>query len=271
MCFSVAEGQQMIQAAEQAGVRLMVAYPKRYDPAFARLREELPGIGDLRLIRVTTLESPIPPYVVHYPLFKGSDVAADTLRELKADDDARVTAALGESDALTRQTYRMVLLDTLVHEFNTIRGIMGEPDRLDYVDFREQSVSAMFDFGGVPCALHWVDLPGIARYQMEFAFYGPDRRLTLSFPSPFLRSAPTLLTIEGGDSKGSPRAWATEETVAYDEAFKRELVAFHEYVTQDREPLTPGSDGLRDIALCQASVSVFRSRTPMERPTAVVG
>jgi predicted dehydrogenase len=259
----------MIQAAERAGVRLMVAYPKRYDPAFARLREELPTIGDLRLVRITTLESPIPPYVAHYPLFKGSDVAAETLQELKADDDARVASALGDADALSRQVYRFVLLDTLVHEFNTIRGILGEPDRLDYVELREQSVSTMLDFGGVPCALHWVDLPGIARYQMEFAFYGPDRRLTLSYPSPFLRSAPTLLTIEGGDSNSSPRSWITEETVAYDEAFKRELVAFHEYVTQDREPSTPGIDGLRDIALCQSAVTVYRNRAPLERPSSL--
>ena len=35
MCFSVAEGREMVAAAEQAGVTLMVGYPKRYDPAFA--------------------------------------------------------------------------------------------------------------------------------------------------------------------------------------------------------------------------------------------
>ena len=34
MCFSVAEGLEMKAAADAAGVTLMVAYPKRYDPAF---------------------------------------------------------------------------------------------------------------------------------------------------------------------------------------------------------------------------------------------
>src|SRR5262245_43023077 len=41
MCFSVAEGRTMIEAAERAGVTLMVAYNKRYDPAFLRLKDEL--------------------------------------------------------------------------------------------------------------------------------------------------------------------------------------------------------------------------------------
>ena len=40
MCFSAAEGREMVAAAEQAGVILMVGYPKRYDPAFARFQEE---------------------------------------------------------------------------------------------------------------------------------------------------------------------------------------------------------------------------------------
>src|ERR1700674_2617669 len=40
MCFSIAEGQAMIDAAGAAGVTLMVAYNKRYDPAYRRLLEE---------------------------------------------------------------------------------------------------------------------------------------------------------------------------------------------------------------------------------------
>ncbi len=36
MCFSVAEGKAMVAAAEEAGVTLMVGYPKRYDLAYAK-------------------------------------------------------------------------------------------------------------------------------------------------------------------------------------------------------------------------------------------
>src|SRR5262249_24414564 len=40
MCFSVAEGREMVAAAGQAGVTLMVGYPKRYDLAFTRFQKE---------------------------------------------------------------------------------------------------------------------------------------------------------------------------------------------------------------------------------------
>src|SRR5436190_4687412 len=111
MCFSAAEGQAMVEAARRAGRTLMVGYMKRYDPAYERLLEELKGLRDLRLVRSTTLESPLEPYVAHYPLWKGSDVPAETIEALRADDWARVDAALGPVSPLSRTTDRHVLLD----------------------------------------------------------------------------------------------------------------------------------------------------------------
>jgi predicted dehydrogenase len=260
MCFSVAEGQAMITAAERAGIVLMVAYNKRYDPAYCRLQDEAKRLRDLRLVRVTTLESPFQPYVAHYRLHKPEPLPAP-------DNDARIAAAIGEADPLSRHAYHLVLLDSMVHEFNAIRGVLGEPDRLDFADIREHGLTVILRFGEAQCIVTWVDLPGTARYQMEFAFYALDRRMTLSFPSPFLRSMPTLLTTEAGEADG-PRAWRTEEVASYAESFKQELVHFHECVTTGLAPVTSAHDALGDIALCQAVVASHRDRRPRDRPTA---
>src|SRR5712691_4593122 len=53
MCFSIAEGKEMVDAAARAGVTMMVAYNKRYDPAYARLIEEARTMRDVRLLRIT--------------------------------------------------------------------------------------------------------------------------------------------------------------------------------------------------------------------------
>jgi len=268
MCFSVDEGVKMVDAARKADVRLMVGYNKRYDPAYEHLREELARLGEIRLARVTTLESPFQPYVAHYPLLKGGDVSSEIFAELRAADDRRVDQAIGPVDTLTRQTYRWVLLDSLVHELNAIRGLLGEPDCLDFADFRERGVTVVLSFGSVQCIVAWVDLQdGIARYEMEFALYAADRRATLAFPSPFLRNAPTRLILEGGET-GTARSWETVETASYEESFKRELRHFHACIVDEREPRTSGLDGLRDVALCQAIVRAHLERTPVSRPTA---
>jgi predicted dehydrogenase len=129
-----------------------------------------------------------------------------------------------------------------------------------------RSLTAMLRFGDLPVAIHWIDLPGIARYEMEFALYAPEARVRLAYPSPFLRSEPTLLETEGGDS-GTARSWRIEETVSYESPFKRELVAFHDCVVNGTEPVTSGLDGLRDIALCQAIISSHRRGRPVDHPT----
>jgi predicted dehydrogenase len=266
MCFSVAEGRAMIDAAEKAGKVLMVGYNKRYDPAYSRLVEESRKLADLRLLRITTLESPIAPYVQHYNLRRGGELPAALAQTMKEDDDARVEKAIPDADPLSRWAYRNVLLDSLVHELNAMRGVMGEPDTLLFADIRETGLTAVFKYGSAQCVLAWVDLPVIARYQMEFAFYSPERRVTLSFPSPFLRSMPTMLTLEEGEAD-SPHASRVEEVTSYRESFKEELVHFHDCVTTGRTPITSGKDSLHDIALCESVVAVHRSRTSRDHPS----
>ena len=182
------------------------------------------------------------------------------------DDDARVDVAIPDADPLSRWAYRNVLLDSLVHELNAMRGMMGEPDSLEFADLRETGLTAIFNYGAAQCVLAWVDLPVIARYQMEFAFYSPERRVTLSFPSPFLRSMPTTLIIEDGEAN-SPYSSRTEQVTSYRESFKEELAHFHDCVTGGRTPVTSGLDSLHDIALCEALVAVHRSRTRLDRPS----
>ncbi len=266
LALSVPEGAAMVDAARRAGVRLMVGNMKRYDPAFDRLGSLLSEMTDIRLVRVTTLESPLQPYVDHHRLVRGGPLPEELVSRLRDAEDRSVTAALGAVDEQTRWCYRWILLDSLVHELNLLRGALGEPTRVESAGIDRQVVNVSLAFGDVPCHLSWVDLPGIARYAQEFSFYAPDRRVTMLFPSPFLRNMPTELIVEGG-VPGTARSWRTREVVSYEEAFKRELVEFHESVTGGREPRTPGLDGLRDVALCAAITRAQLGRRPVDDPT----
>jgi predicted dehydrogenase len=133
--------------------------------------------------------------------------------------------------------------------------LLGEPTELHFARVmpNDAAVTASCSFGEVDCTFMWVDLPGIARYEQDWSFYAPNGRATLRFPSPFLRSEPTQLVLEGGDG-GSASSWRTVKSVSYEEAFKRELVEFHAAVTEGRAPRTDGADGLRDILFCRSIV-----------------
>jgi predicted dehydrogenase len=207
-------------------------------------------------------------YVNYYQLIKDvTPPPADVLARLKAESRAALSSAIGSDDDYLVKTYHEILLDSLIHEMNTLRSLLGEPTRLDYVELRPSGVTAVLQFGAVPAVINWIDVPGITRYRQEFAFYAPDRRLTLAFPSPFLRSAPTILEDEGGEP-GTGRSWHTEEITSYDEAFRRELMHFHDAVTKEQEPLTAGLDGLRDVALCRSFIAGHLSGQAIDSPTA---
>jgi predicted dehydrogenase len=249
MCLTVAEGRQMVTEAEKASVQLMVGTMKRYDPAYLRLLELLPDAGDVPLVRVTTLESPGEPYIAAYPLLRGGGPPKEVIEQLRA-DEARVLAdLLPDADENTRYCYRWMLLDNLVHELNMLRGAIGEPDRINFARLDRKVVELSLTFGRTECHLSWVDLPGMARYSQELAFFGLEKRLTLDLPSPYLRGMPTQLRVEGGHT-GSPHSYEAVETISYEEAFKRELVELHDAIVNGRSPRTDGRDGLRDVALC---------------------
>jgi predicted dehydrogenase len=260
IALSEAEGQAIGAAAAKARVRLMVGYMKRYDPAVERLQDELAQLQPLRFVQTTTAEYPLTWYVSHYPLMRGGDVAPATLAAQARDDESRVTAAIGEADPLLRRVYRHFLLDSMVHDLNLLRGLLGEPS-LHAARVGEWGVSLLLRFPRVEGAMHWINLTdGVARYRQEFTFFGPRRRAGLVFPSPFLRSAPTQLVLEGGTA-GTPDAWRTVETVSFEEAFKRELVHFHACVTEGLEPRTTAAEATADVALCQAVIAAHKAET----------
>ena len=269
MCINADEGRRMVEAAAASGVVLMVGYMKRYDPAYEQLALTLDRSA-VTFASLTTLESPFEPYVAHLPLARGEpDVDPELLASLAADDEARVELALPTEDDLTRRIYRTVLLDSMIHELNAVRGLLGEPSALHFARFSPdgRTVMTALSFDDTECTAVWIDLPGIARYRQEWSFHGPDARATLRFPSPFLANEPTQLVLEGGET-GTAHSWETVQTVSYDEAFKRELLEFHAAVSERRLPRTSGEDGLRDVLLCQAIARAHASGAAVDDPTA---
>ena len=267
MCFSVREGLEMNRAAKDAGVVLMVGYPKRYDPAFGRFVEVVSTLRDQKLLRITTTESPFLPYVRHYPLIAPArDVDAELLASLATDSEQRLEAAIGTNDSFLVRQYQAVLLDTLVHEVNTARAVLGEPTSLNYVDLREGHATVILDFNGPTAAIHWLETPEMTRYSMEFSMHAANGRATLTFPSPYLRNAPTSLVVERGEADGVD-TWQREETISYESGFKEELRAFYEAVTSGAKVATDAQDATRDIALCQAIIRCALERAPIAFPT----
>jgi predicted dehydrogenase len=250
MCIAVREGEEMIAAADRSGVTLMVGYHKRFDPAYQAAARLVTELDDIVLVRTSTLESPQEPYLEHHRLLPATGVDPAVLAELQAADDAVLAEALpGVSDPV-RRFYRTALIDSMIHDVNMLAGLCGRP-RLRHSTIRPagDGVVATFELpSGADAVSTWTATPGIVRYEQDVWLCAPDQRITLRFPSPFLRNAPTGLIVEAGDGESS---WRQDQITSYDEAFRRELEAFHHYIVTGEPPLTNGREGLADVALLQ--------------------
>ena len=98
----------------------------------------------------------------------------------------------------------------------------------------------------------WSYLSDLRDYAEELAFFGVESRVRIQFPSPFLKHFPTPVEVQTMENGAESRK---RVNVSYAEAFKEELLHFHECVNSDRVPLTSGADAKEDIAFLQKIVA----------------
>ncbi len=92
-------------------------------------------------------------------------------------------------------------------------------------------------------SVSWISVPGLKHYEETLRFIGPDTRVTLVFPSPYIRHAPTPLTIERMDGE---ELLVENHTVSYEEAFRAEMHHFREAVLGGTPPAPSLADALGD-------------------------
>lgn len=261
LCYSLAEADELEQLARIKNRKLMVGYMKRYDPAYLRAKQLLAEMGEIRYVQINTLHPDEEGYLKFQGILPADDVAPELIRQLQAQDARTVTNAVGEIAPYLRAVYTDVLLGSMVHDINAMRGLLGEPVKVLFAEHWPQgekpgTITATIKY---PAALRvvytWVFLPELRDYFQEIALMSGSQRLRLQFPSPYLRHFPTLL-LHQHMNEGA----AVEEkvTVSFEEAFEQELLAFHHCVVSDIHPLTDAADARADIAVLQQILAALR-------------
>ena len=253
--FSVAETEEIARAARRSGRLLMVGYHKRFDPAYVRARGEVERLKSLRFVDVTVLHPDEDAYRRHHALLpvRASTPLTEADMDRLAVKDASTAevrplldATVGAAAPMPVRIALFVLLTSLIHDINALRGVLGEPEEvLSAHTWRNgMAQTSLTRFAGdVRAVMTWISVPGVAHYQEQLRFVSPERRVTLTFPSPYLRHAPTPLAIERTDDGGHVEE---RHTVSYEEAFRSELHHFRDAVLEGRVPSPGIEDALGD-------------------------
>lgn len=267
LAFCRAEADDLADRTRRGG-RLQLGYMKLYDPAVVEARRLLAEgdrspIGELRSVEVTVLHPPSEPQLAHARLLPAStDIPADVLTLLRARREALLDTALGsDASPAVRRLYAEVLLGSVVHDLALVRAFAGDPPAITAVDSWPEdrwpaSVAVAGELsGGARLSIRWHFLESYPAYREEVRLVGEAGSIDLVFPSPYLLHATTTLTVTTSGSGVGSRHVARYSSV--EEAFERQLLAFHELVVDGAPPLAGVAEGRADIVTCQRAAAVW--------------
>jgi predicted dehydrogenase len=265
MCFGIEEGRAMQAAAAARGVCLMVGYMKRYDPGYEYAQRLFHDMAGARLIRVHDLtgRGPLAPQEI-YSLYRADDLPEEVRARLRDAAQARLVAGLGLDRPDLVLAYA-IMLGLSSHDMTILRGAFGDPVAVRYAEVLAGGtiVLAVLEYpGDVRCVWEIGNIPQATRtwFDEELTVFGAAQTITVQFPNPYVRYAPTLVRVREMDGAAqSERA----VTASFDEAFRREWRHFHHCVTSGAAPLTGAADGLRDVELLRAIVRCAADGAPV--------
>ena len=257
-CFDPAEGRRVLSAAARNGVKLMVGYMKRYDPGYEYGMARMRAMDDVRLIRVHDFAGD---FTVHEPLYTlvtGDDIPQDVLADGAAKIDAASTKALGPKHAHLSSLYNMLLMLSS-HDLSILRGAFGAAEGVLFSDaISPTEILSVLDFGPQRrCVFEAGVWPDYLWWDEQLTAYGKSETISIEFPNPYVKYAPTTVTIQQNEG-GSPITKVAP--VSHEEAFRLEWLHFYDCICEDREVRTSGADANADVELAVEMVRAIQVR-----------
>jgi predicted dehydrogenase len=246
MAFNLAQAEEVVQAVKSSGVKLMVGYMKRYDPAYAAMQTMIPDLEQIHLIRVHEFAGTYQINGEIYDLVKAADLDPDLLREANQENQRLMLADIGpdRTDLLDAHD---IMIHLNIHDINALHGLYGLPEKIEAANlFDGNFVTALMEYeNGTHLVWESGNLVSLVDWDEQIQFYGSNRFLELKFPFPYLKNAASELNIRENDGRSAQRKQVIS---SYDEAFRREWQHFHDCILQDRQPKTNAMEAKEDLA-----------------------
>lgn len=264
MCVTVDEAQTMVAAAETAGTVLMVAYMKRYDPAYLYAYDRIQEMSDVRFVQVNHLHPDNSLHIGRFKVQRFDDISPQARDETASEHSRLVAEALGfdtrEQVSPDIQRAFTSILGSMIHDIGNLHGVFGPPTRVVSTEIWAdgRGISTTLEYADEKRAVcTWVDLPELWEFEETLEVYGSRERVLVSFPTGFSTGLPSIVTFQGMESDHTP--WR-KQLAWYENSFKLELQHFRECVLSGKRPNTDGADAVHDIALVRDIVLTHLNR-----------
>jgi predicted dehydrogenase len=257
MCLTVREATAIIRARDEAGVRVMVAYMRRFAPAFIEAVKEIPQLGKINYARIRDIIG-VNRLIIDQSsvVLRPSDQPQAAIQDRAARAERLVRDATGDAPKDIIGAYRL-LLGLNSHDLSAMRELLGFPERVIAARHWNNGrfMAAIFQYDGY-CAILETGVDEQVRFDAHIEVYGVKKSLRVQYDSPYIRHLPTTLVID--ETVGD----AFEQRVirpTYKDPYTREIEYFHDVITKGMIPKTTPEDFVEDLRLMRMIVDALRA------------
>ena len=249
ICFSLQESDKLISAQQNASTVGMAAYMKAFDPAFDIVRQKVSTMRPLRFAQINHLHTNNSHHLNNFNLIQAKDIDS---QQLKYAENRRIESALqavGDVDKNTLDAF-FRLSGSMIHDLYGARLLFGVPERVVSTTIWNKGwgIHTVLQYpDGFVCAATWVELSNIKEFKETLEVSNDNERLLLSYPTGFSRGILSTLEIQHLSKDESPiRSYPDIEWTS---PFERELIHFHQCITNETELITPLNETKHDTKL----------------------
>ncbi len=262
MAISVKEAQKMVDAAKANGVKLMLAYMKRYDSGVERAKQfidEVLSTGEMGDIL----------YGVGHCFLGGNWTAnienlAKVIRTTELAEEPEdidpgpewLTGKLKEK-MYTHDNAYYHFIHVHSHNINLLRYLLGDPLDISYAGMDGDVNLVILRYDGFPVTLEVGGPISHNGFDEETKIYFNHGWIKINTPPPLLRNVPAKVEIYRAGNKQE----MSEVYTGWDWSFRRQAEHFIDCVLNDREPRSTGEDSLGDIKVVE---SIFKKYINIE-------
>ncbi|MXZ20714.1 MAG: Gfo/Idh/MocA family oxidoreductase [Caldilineaceae bacterium SB0665_bin_25] len=258
MCHNLDEADELLDAQAQSGCVVQLGHHKIYDPGYVAGRERMLQMKDPSLIRLYDIIGPNEFFLEHYDIVRVDDIDAAENARLERLRLEGLQRAIGVQPEHVMRAYGK-MLGLSIHDIYILDGAFGLPERVVSTEIWDGGgafVSILVYPNNLRCILDTATVRDLRLFDETMTVYAPDGIVSIVFPSPFLKNAATVVKewkMDGTEFRESTT------TASYEEAFKLELIHFHDCIVNGKTPRTPASGGRAQIALLIDMIKAYRA------------
>ena len=247
MCLSPREAEEIIAARDRSGRTVMVAYMRRFAPAFLEAVRRLPELGPVRYARVHDVIGEnrlIIDQTAHVD--RPDDVPPEAVEAKWARRAELVHEALGDVPEEVGWTYGL-LCGLGSHDLSAMRELLGSPQKVAAARMWRNGgyVVALLDYGDF-VVTYETGVDDQLRFDAHLEVYGATGSLRVQYDTPYVRHFPTVLEVERTVGDSYERSVVRPHLK---DPYTHELEYFHEVVTTGATPKTTPEDYVEDMKL----------------------